>query len=257
MIPLIVSLRVASSPEIDLGDDDDPDQVEIMLRVMYDDDTVYGLNVLDLKDPNFTKTYLDYYILGDKYDFPILRHQAKQMFLQDIGTCVNLRSENSFWNSESFDNSATGIARVLGPSATTFADRSIQEETLEWCAMHFDELLWHRYFRKLLGKGRVFSTEFIGRILLMKARVDRVEFGYDFDNDIYDHSSAEEDNTQPEKECLSEEEEEEEEEEDDDDDDEESNNDDEESSNDVEESNNDDGTQARVYEVEEELGSNA
>jgi hypothetical protein len=107
MIPLIVSLRVASSPEIDLGDDDDPDQVEIMLRVMYDDDTVYGLNVLDLKDPNFTKTYLDYYILGDKYDFPILRHQAKQMFLQDIGTCVNLRSENSFWNSESFDNSAS------------------------------------------------------------------------------------------------------------------------------------------------------
>lgn len=252
-------MQVASSPEIDLGDDDDPNQVEVMLRVMYDDDTVFGLNVLDLKNPNFTKTYLDYYILGDKYDFPILRHQAKQMFLQDIGTCVNLRSENSFWNSESFDNSATGIARVLGPSATTFADRSIQEETLEWCAMHFDELLWHRYFRKLLGKGRVFSTEFIGRILLMKARVDRVEFGYDVDNDVYDHSSAEEDNTQSESGSEPEAEEDDDDEEDDDeqDDDEESNNDDEESNNDDEESTDDDGKQVRAYEVEEELGSNA
>jgi hypothetical protein len=259
MFPLIVSLQVASSPEIDLGDDDDPDQVEIMLRVMYDDDTVYGLNVLYMKDPNFTKALLDYYVLGDKYDFPVLRQQAKKMFIREIQGDVSLQSDNGIWTSEIFENTAKSIAMVLGPSAITFADRSIQKEVLEWCAMHFDELLWHRYFRKLLGKGRVFSTEFIGRILLMKARVDHVEFGYDVDNDVYGHSSADEDNTQSKGGSEPEAEENNDDEEDNDDesnDDEED--DDDESNDDAEESNDNDGIlQVREHEVEEELGSNA
>ena len=203
MILLIVCLQVASNPEIDLGDDDNPDKVEVMLRMMYDDDTSLGLNI-DFNDLNFTKTSLDFYILGDKYDFPVLRDQARHMFIREIGGFLVLRDDMSIWTSESFDDPANSIAMVLGPSAVTFADKSIQVDTLEWCAMHLGELLWHRYFRKLLGKGRIFSAESFGRITLMKARVDHVEFGCDFDNDIYDHSSADEDITHAESESESE-----------------------------------------------------
>ena len=81
------------------------------------------------------------------------------------------------------------ISKVLGPSAVTFADKSIQEEILEWCAENLDDLLWRRPFRKPLGKGQIFSTEFAGRLFLMKARHDGVDFGSDLDNDVYNHSS--------------------------------------------------------------------
>ncbi|KAH0174414.1 hypothetical protein KCU67_g786, partial [Aureobasidium melanogenum] len=87
------------------------------------------------------------------------------------------------------EQAASSIARTLGPSAITAADKSIQEETLEWCAENLDDLLWYRSFRKLLGKGQMLSTEFAGRLFLKKARHDAVEFGSDHDNDVYDHSS--------------------------------------------------------------------
>lgn len=249
-------LQVASNPEIDLGDDDDPIKVDIMLRTMYDDDTVYGLNI-DFYDANLTKTFLDYYILGDKYDVPVLRHKAKDMFISEIKGNLYLRDDLPIWTSESFDNPAKGIAMVLGPSAITFGDRSIQEDTLNWCVDYLHDLLWHRTFRKLLGKGQMFSTEFAGRLFLMKARDDGVEFGCDIDNvdnDAYDHSSADEDTIQVEHETESEAEQHE------DDDDDQSDDDDEQDDNgesiiDDEASSDDDSTQVREYEVEEELGS--
>ena len=129
MIPLIRRPQVASSPEIDLGDDDDPDQVDTMLRIMYDDDTVCGLN-LDFNDLNFTKQILDHYVLGDKYDVPVLRRRAKDLFIREIQGDVVVQSHFACWTSDWFDNAAKGIAMVLGPSAITFADRMIQEDTL-------------------------------------------------------------------------------------------------------------------------------
>jgi hypothetical protein len=255
---LIRWLQVATNPEIDLGDDDNPDQVDIMLRVMYDDDTVYGLN-RDFEDPNLTKTFLEYYVLGDKYDVPVVRQQAKDFFISELQGHVHLHVEQGAWRSDFFDDLAKGIAVVLGPSAITFGDRSIQEETIEWCARNLDHLLWHRTFRKLLSKGQMFSTEFAGKLLLIKARFEHVEFGWDLDpNDVYDDSSSDEDITQLESESEAEQDNNDDEEDDDEqEDDEERNNDDEESSNDDEESDDDDGIQVREYEVEEELGSNA
>lgn len=243
MILLMFSLQVASNPEIDLGDDDDPDQVEVMLRLMYNDEDVIDLGVNC--GENLSKTLLDYYILGDKYDDMVLRQRAKELFVGEIDAFVHMRSQ-----SHRFTDSAEGIAMVLGPSSITFGDRSIQQDTLEWCAKNFDNLLWHRFFRKLPSKGKMFSAEFAGRVLLMKARHDRVRFGQDINkDDIYEDSSSDEDTTQAEVERQSNSEE------DDDDDEDEENDDDEED--DDEQSNDGDGTQVRGYEAEEELGSNA
>lgn len=239
-----------------------------MLRTMYDDDTVYGLNI-DFYDPNLTKTFLEYYILGDKYDVPVLRHKAKDMFISEIKGNLYLRDDLPIWTSESFDNPAKGIAMVLSPSAITFGDKSIQEDTLNWCVDYLNDLLWHRTFRKLLGKGQMFSAEFAGRLFLMKTRDDHVEFGCDFDNDVYDHSSADEDNTQAESESESaagqdgddsdddhNDNDDEEDEQDDDDDDDEDEHDEDDESNDGENgSSEEDSTQFGRYEVEEELGS--
>jgi hypothetical protein len=243
MVLLIRCLQVASNPEIDLGDDDKPYQVEIMLRTMYDDDTVGGLDI-DFDDPNLPRTFLDYYTPGDKYDVPVLRQKAKDMFFREIQGEVVLQSDHEIWRSDMFNNTAKVIAMVLGPSAITFADKSIQEETLEWCALYFNELLWHRYFRKMLGKGQIFSSEFAGRLFLKKARIDHVEFGIDIDNDVYDHSSADEHITQAESESESEAEEEDDDEEGDD-----------EEEDDDGESNDGGSTQVRGYEPGEELGS--
>ncbi|KAI4845726.1 hypothetical protein E4T44_05462 [Aureobasidium sp. EXF-8845] len=189
---------VASNSEIDLGDDDDPVQTEVMLRIMYDDhddDNAYGL-LRDFDDPNATKTYLDYYVLGDKYDVPVLCEQAKELFISEIQGHVYLRVHHGAWESEFYNNMANGIAMVLGPSALTFGDKSIQEETLKWCARHLNELLWHRSFRKLLSRGQMFSREFAGRFLLVKARLEHVELGWDLDDDdVYNTSSSEDDST--------------------------------------------------------------
>jgi hypothetical protein len=198
MVLLIFCLQVASNPEIDLGDDDDPDQVEVMLRLMYNDEDVIDLGVNC--GQNLTKTLLDYYVLGDKHDDLVLRQRAKELFVGEVDAFVHMRSQ-----SDRFINSAEGIAMVLGPSSTTFGDRSIQQDTLEWCAKNFDSLLWHRPFRKLLSKGQMFSTEFAGRLLLIKARHDRVRFGKDVNkDDVYDDSSADEDSIQAEVESESE-----------------------------------------------------
>jgi hypothetical protein len=118
-------LQVASNPEIDLGSDDDPVQIEVMLRTMYDDyddDNAYGL-LRDFDDPNATKTYLDYYVLGDKYDVPVLRQQAKVLFISEIQGHVYLRVQDGAWDSGFYSNMADGIAMVLGPSALTFGDK--------------------------------------------------------------------------------------------------------------------------------------
>ncbi|CAD0100638.1 unnamed protein product [Aureobasidium mustum] len=163
-----------------------------MLRVIYDDDDDCIMHVtLGYRD--FCKALLDLYILGDKYDVPVLRHQAKDQFMSNIRTVTSmprdLPGEQQSGLDDMFEQAARSIARLLGPSAVTFADKSVQEDTLEWCAENLDDLLWHRAFRKLLGKGRMLSTEFAGRLLLMKARLEGVEFGSDLDKDVYDHSS--------------------------------------------------------------------
>jgi hypothetical protein len=252
VILLIHYLQVASNPEIDLGDDDDPDKVEIMLRVMYDDDGVYALN-RNFNDPNLTKTLLDYYLLGDKYDVPVIRQQAKEFFISELGS-VYLQLPEGHRDCDFFDDIAKCIAMVLGPSACTFGDKSIQEETLQWCAERLNGLLWHRIFRKMLDKGQMFSAEFAGRLLLIKARLEEVEFGWDRDhNDVYEDSSSDEHITQDESESESEVEEDVGDDGDDGDDDNEEEADEEED--DGEESSDGNSTQVRGYEPEEELGS--
>lgn len=189
-------LQVAANPEIDLGGDDNPEQVENMLRLIYDHNDGYALEQ-KFDDSNTTKTYLDYYILGDKYDVPVLRHQAMYLFVSHIQGLVHQRAEDGAWDNEFFRDAAEGIAMVLGPSALTFGDKSIQEQTLTCCAENLGKLLWHTAFRKLLSKGQMFSTDFAGKLLLKKARLEHVEFGWDLDPcDFYDDSSSDEETTE-------------------------------------------------------------
>ncbi|KAH0341443.1 hypothetical protein KCU81_g6227, partial [Aureobasidium melanogenum] len=179
---------VSSSPEIDLGDDDDPDLVEAMLRIMYDDQDSCVMTVT-FRYTDFFEALLDLYILGDKYDVPVLRHQTKDLLMSNIKSIVYIRDEKRVPVDETFEQAEKCIAKMLGPSAITFADRSIQEEALDWCAENLDDLLWRRPFRKQLGRGKMFSTEFAGRLFLRKARLNAVGFESDHDNDVYDHSS--------------------------------------------------------------------
>lgn len=55
----------------------------------------------------------------------MLRDQAKQMFIREIGADINLRDDMSIWTSESFDDPANNIAMVLGIPAFTFAEGAI------------------------------------------------------------------------------------------------------------------------------------
>lgn len=203
--------QVASSAAIELGDDDDPALVEAMLRIIYDDEDGCIMRVT-IGYSDFLEALLDLYVLGDKYDVPVLRHQAKDQIMSNIRSIVNvprdLRGEKQSWVDEMIEQAAKCIMKVLGPSCITFADKSIQEETLEWCAETLNDLLWHRTFRKLLGKGRLFSADFAGRLFLMKARHDGVEFGLDVDSDVYEHSSECSDGNDDEQEGESEAEEE-------------------------------------------------
>ncbi|KAI4732099.1 hypothetical protein E4T49_00141 [Aureobasidium sp. EXF-10728] len=119
---------VASSKEIDLGDDEDPEVSRAMIRHIYDlpydqmleentgDDTpACSIN----EDLMF---HIGVFTAADKYDVKSLRPLVVKKF-------ESLMETN--WESESFTSI---IAKLTGPSADHLADHTLQAAAASFCA---------------------------------------------------------------------------------------------------------------------------
>lgn len=113
--------QVASSPVIDLGDEDDSELLTDTVKHLYRHGLIYD----QLHGMGFSVSMdklVDIYQLADKYDIPGLRHYA---FDKLYSSATSSFYEPS-WNITFRDSFMDCIARVCGPDAVQFADSSMK-----------------------------------------------------------------------------------------------------------------------------------
>ncbi|THX75704.1 hypothetical protein D6D04_07221 [Aureobasidium pullulans] len=146
---------VASSNEIDLGDDNDPEAVRAMIRHIYDlpyDQMLQG-NTPDDTAAYSTNEDLLFHIAvftaADKYDVSTLRPLVVKKFEDLMETT---------WEGEQF---ATAIQKLTGPSAGHLADNTLQTAAAAFCAKNLTKLIKKETFVKMIQDEEPFS----GRLL--------------------------------------------------------------------------------------------
>ncbi|THW09982.1 hypothetical protein D6D25_07674, partial [Aureobasidium pullulans] len=146
---------VASSNEIDLGDDDDPEAVRAMIRYIYDlpYDQMLEANTFDDTAAYSTNEDLLFHIAvftaADKYDVSTLRPLVVKKFEDLMETT---------WEGEQF---ATAIQKLTGPSAGHLADNTLQAAATGFCAKNLPKLIRKEAFVNMIQEEEPFT----GRLL--------------------------------------------------------------------------------------------
>ncbi|THW99234.1 hypothetical protein D6D18_04835 [Aureobasidium pullulans] len=146
---------VASSNEIDLGDDDDPEAVRAMIRHIYDlpYDQMLEANTSDDTAAYSTNEDLLFHIAvftaADKYDVSTLRPLVVKKFEDLMETT---------WEGEQF---TTAIQKLTGPSAGHLADNTLQAAAAAFCAKNLTKLIKKEAFVNMIQEEEPFT----GRLL--------------------------------------------------------------------------------------------
>ncbi|CAD0092141.1 unnamed protein product [Aureobasidium vineae] len=143
---------VATSPFIDVGDEDPPALVFSMLRYLH------GSSYKDLKLNVSIAEILNFdigmFLLADQYDIKCLRSRATKHFYKDAENLI------------CFGVVARGIQRLLGPGAPLLADSSLQDLAFQFCMEHVENLLQNQTFHDLLKDGSLLSPTAAGKLLV-------------------------------------------------------------------------------------------
>jgi hypothetical protein len=83
LLTCLTCLQVASSPTIDLGDEDDPEMIREMIRSMYVRDDTLTYSMIH-PDERSLAVLLDMFILADKYDLLQLRHKISYTLQESL-----------------------------------------------------------------------------------------------------------------------------------------------------------------------------
>ncbi|KEQ61160.1 uncharacterized protein M437DRAFT_26213, partial [Aureobasidium melanogenum CBS 110374] len=147
---------VASSNEVDLGDDEDPEAILAMIRHIYDlpyDMMIEG-NTVDDSAPYSTNEdllfHINVYAVADKYDVPSLRPIVVKKF-EDLMEIT--------WESDDF---VARIQKLTGPSMGHIADPSVQAAAAAFCAKHLHKLAKQDNFVEMIQD----EGPFVGRLLV-------------------------------------------------------------------------------------------
>jgi hypothetical protein len=162
LISKIDTEQVATSNEVDLGEDEDPDAIRAMIRHMYDlpydqmlvdntanDSAAYSTN----EDLLF---HIGVFTAADKYDVASLRPLVVKKF-------ESLMETN--WEGENF---AASIQKLTGPSAGHLADNTLQAAAAAFCSKHLIQLVDNDAFVKMVQQEEPFT----GRLLTDFLRVE-------------------------------------------------------------------------------------
>lgn len=147
--------QVASSNEVDLGDEEDAEAIRAMIRHIYGlrYDKMLEENTLDDAAAFSTNEDLLFHIAvftaADKYDVASLRPLVVKKFEGLMETS---------WESENF---AISMQKLTGPSAGHLADNTLQAATAAFCARNLLKLIKKDAFVKMIQEEEPFT----GRLL--------------------------------------------------------------------------------------------
>ncbi|KAH0009359.1 hypothetical protein KCU78_g10765, partial [Aureobasidium melanogenum] len=113
---------------IDIGDDDDPAAVTAMLKFFYDG--TYRLDGLD----------------GNPADQHLTIDSSPNWNNPDLSSVI--------------DHVVRAMQKILGPSADTFADNSIQQDAFKFICREASYFYKNELFQELLSNGSMFSKAF-------------------------------------------------------------------------------------------------
>lgn len=161
-------VQVATSPTIDLGDDDDPDLVQGMIEFMYHE---YGYHKYPWKWVRASQysheRHIDIFIIADKYGCDELREQARGFFACEARVECHKLQKGSGHESSILDC----VARICGPYAVQMADPSLRFEMLQLCIDFHETLLQNQQFLEPYMGGRLFDNQCAGVFGLNLAKV--------------------------------------------------------------------------------------
>jgi hypothetical protein len=158
LLPLYVVtniIQIATSNEVDLGEDEEPEAIRAMIRHMYDlpyDQMLMGDTADDSAAYSTNEDLLFHigvFTAADKYDVPSLRPLVVKKF-------ESLMETN--WEGEYF---AASIQKLTGPSAGHLADNTLQAAAAAFCAKHLTRLVRKDTFVKMIHE----EEPFVGRLL--------------------------------------------------------------------------------------------
>jgi hypothetical protein len=138
--------QVATSHNIDLGDDDDTEAVHAMIRRIYD--IPYARKNVEISDEDLVFC-MNVFIIADKYDVPSLREKVVPGFMAEI---------QSAWYSKEF---VECVQKLCGPDAIHLADSALQEAVAGFFINNMSKLTYHDSLVMMI-KG---DKSFTGRIL--------------------------------------------------------------------------------------------
>lgn len=148
--------QVAKGPVFSLGDDDDPDIIDAMLRHMYNlpysQSKVFGSDML--------KFHVDVFMLADKYDCPSLRSAAVSNFRRTADWSIS----SGF--TTAFGSLIKNIANLCGSDAVQTADPSLRDTALNFCAVSYTKLFTYVEFRAQLHDGSLFDADAMTKLLV-------------------------------------------------------------------------------------------
>ncbi|KAG9676938.1 hypothetical protein KCU99_g2159, partial [Aureobasidium melanogenum] len=148
MTAFISLLPVATSKEVDLGDDDDPEAIQAMLRYIYD--MPYAHQVTDHSSFEEDLVFcLNVFIVADKYDVTGLRRKVVPDF--------RLHLERT-WRSETF---VACMKKLYGPESIHMADPSLQTAVADFFVDNMSKIVHHQSLVTMIEQ----DNSFTGRIL--------------------------------------------------------------------------------------------
>lgn len=147
---------MASSDEVDLGDDEDAEAVRAMIRHIYDlpYDKMLEENTVDDSAAYSTNEdllfHINVYAVADKYDITSLRPIVVKKF-EDL---MEITRES--------DDFVASIQKLTGPSIGYVADPSLQAAAAAFCAKHLHKLVKQDNFVEMIQD----EGPFVGRLLV-------------------------------------------------------------------------------------------
>ncbi|THW99596.1 hypothetical protein D6D13_10041 [Aureobasidium pullulans] len=149
---LLGGFKEAGEFVINLGDDDDPNDVEATLKYFYHGSYTTPLITSPGQD-NLGK-HLAMYLLADMYYAPALRKEATTLLIACLKTSIVGPGKAIE------DPAITSIKQILGPGAGDFADKTLQEEVYQLIIANIARLYKNQLFEQLLISGKMFNQNF-------------------------------------------------------------------------------------------------
>ena len=146
-----LTAKVAATPIIDLGDEDDPELVLLILR--YLNGSSYSDLRCSMSMPQTLDLGISLFALADQYDVSTLRADIVDWFSMDVRNLM------------CFEVVPYAFQRLLGPSALFLADTSLQDAASELCLENIETLLENQTFQNLLLDGTLLHSTFAGPLL--------------------------------------------------------------------------------------------